>query len=178
MNLIRAPKMGWGRQLGEPWCSHSIPFSCCSLYTGHFVLLSLSFPHLWPAALLRRRALPCALARPGEPVGGATELRDLGMPVPEAGQGWRRLGALWCAIRCWLTQCRQLREGPTEQSCHSVHSRLEGMGRRGPLLVTGKAWKGVCGTRGSLRTMHGGGSAPSCCAFTHRVCLLLVLFMG
>ena len=27
----------------------------------------------------------------------------------------------------------------------------------------------VCGTRGSLRTMHGGGSAPSCCAFTHRV---------
>ena len=26
-----------------------------------------------------------------------------------------------------------------------------------------------CGTRGSLRTMHGGGSAPSCCAFTHRV---------
>ena len=23
--------------------------------------------------------------------------------------------------------------------------------------------------RGSLRTMHGGGSAPSCCAFTHRV---------
>lgn len=64
------------------------------------------------------------------------------MPVPEAGQGWRRLGALWCAIRCWLTQCRQLREGPTEQSCHSVHSRLEGMGRRGPLLVTGKAWKG------------------------------------
>ena len=27
----------------------------------------------------------------------------------------------------------------------------------------------MCGTRGSLRTMHGGGSAPSCCAFTHRV---------
>ena len=27
----------------------------------------------------------------------------------------------------------------------------------------------VCGTRGSLRTKHGGGSAPSCCAFTHRV---------
>ena len=27
----------------------------------------------------------------------------------------------------------------------------------------------VCGTHGSLRTMHGGGSAPSCCAFTHRV---------
>ena len=27
---------------------------------------------------------------------------------------------------------------------------------------------GVCGTRGSLRTMHGGGSAPSCCAFSHR----------
>ena len=27
----------------------------------------------------------------------------------------------------------------------------------------------VCGTRGSLGTMHGGGSAPSCCAFTHRV---------
>ena len=23
----------------------------------------------------------------------------------------------------------------------------------------------MCGTRGSLRTMHGGGSAPSCCAF-------------
>ena len=29
--------------------------------------------------------------------------------------------------------------------------------------------RAVCGTRGSLRTMHGGGSAPSCCAFTHRV---------
>ena len=28
---------------------------------------------------------------------------------------------------------------------------------------------GKSGTRGSLRTMHGGGSAPSCCAFTHRV---------
>ena len=27
--------------------------------------------------------------------------------------------------------------------------------------------RAVCGTRGSLRTMHGGGSAPSCCAFTH-----------
>ena len=27
----------------------------------------------------------------------------------------------------------------------------------------------VCGTHGSLRTMHGGGSAPSCCAFTNRV---------
>ena len=29
--------------------------------------------------------------------------------------------------------------------------------------------RAVCRTRGSLRTMHGGGSAPSCCAFTHRV---------
>ena len=29
--------------------------------------------------------------------------------------------------------------------------------------------RAVCGTRGSLRTMQGGGSAPSCCAFTHRV---------
>ena len=29
--------------------------------------------------------------------------------------------------------------------------------------------RAVCGTRGSFRTMHGGGSAPSCCAFTHRV---------
>ena len=29
--------------------------------------------------------------------------------------------------------------------------------------------RAVCGTRGSLRTMHGGVSAPSCCAFTHRV---------
>ena len=29
--------------------------------------------------------------------------------------------------------------------------------------------RAVCGTRGSLRTMHGGGSAPSCCAFIHRV---------
>ena len=29
--------------------------------------------------------------------------------------------------------------------------------------------RAVCGTRGSLRTMHGGGSAPSCCVFTHRV---------
>ena len=29
--------------------------------------------------------------------------------------------------------------------------------------------RAVCGTRGFLRTMHGGGSAPSCCAFTHRV---------
>ena len=29
--------------------------------------------------------------------------------------------------------------------------------------------KGPTAGRGSLRTMHGGGSAPSCCAFTHRV---------
>ena len=27
----------------------------------------------------------------------------------------------------------------------------------------------LCGTQESLRTMHGGGSAPSCFAFTHRV---------
>ena len=27
--------------------------------------------------------------------------------------------------------------------------------------------RAVCGTRMSLRMMHGGGSAPSCCAFTH-----------
>ena len=30
-------------------------------------------------------------------------------------------------------------------------------------------FRSVCGTRGSLRTLHGGGSVPSCCAFTHRV---------
>ena len=29
--------------------------------------------------------------------------------------------------------------------------------------------RAVCGTRGSLRTMHGGDSAATCCAFTHRV---------
>ena len=29
--------------------------------------------------------------------------------------------------------------------------------------------RAVCGTCGFLRTMHGGVSAPSCCAFTHRV---------
>ena len=29
--------------------------------------------------------------------------------------------------------------------------------------------RAVCGTRGSLQTMHGGGCAPSCCAFIHRV---------
>ena len=29
--------------------------------------------------------------------------------------------------------------------------------------------RAVCGTRGSFRMMHGGVSAPSCCAFIHRV---------
>ena len=29
--------------------------------------------------------------------------------------------------------------------------------------------RGVCGTCGFFRTMHGGVSAPSCCAFIHRV---------
>ena len=29
--------------------------------------------------------------------------------------------------------------------------------------------RALCGTHGSLRMMHGGGSARSCCAFTHRV---------
>ena len=29
--------------------------------------------------------------------------------------------------------------------------------------------RAVCGTRGSFQTMHGVVSAPSCCAFTHRV---------
>ena len=33
----------------------------------------------------------------------------------------------------------------------------------------GSPRRAVCGTRGSLRTMHGGGSAPSCFAFTLRV---------
>ena len=36
--------------------------------------------------------------------------------------------------------------------------------------------RAVCGTRGSLRTMHGGGSAPSCCAFTHRVAFVEPIF--
>ena len=44
-------------------------------------------------------------------------------------------------------------------------------------MITGKAYKDVvqhlftCFSylRGPLRTMPGGGSAPSCCAFTHRV---------
>ena len=35
--------------------------------------------------------------------------------------------------------------------------------------VSGPSSSCVCVTRGSLRSMHGGGSAPSCCAFTHRV---------
>ena len=35
--------------------------------------------------------------------------------------------------------------------------------------------RAVCGTRGSLRTMHGGGSAPSCCVFTHRVASVICL---
>ena len=34
---------------------------------------------------------------------------------------------------------------------------------------SGVPGRAVCGTRGSLRTMHRGDSAPSCCAFTHRV---------
>ena len=42
-------------------------------------------------------------------------------------------------------------------SWHSSHWR--GRGSQAPR-------RAVCGTRGSLRTMHGGGSAPSCCAFT------------
>ena len=37
-----------------------------------------------------------------------------------------------------------------------------------PLLEM-ESSRAVCGTRGSLRTMHGGGSAPLCCAFPHRV---------
>ena len=37
------------------------------------------------------------------------------------------------------------------------------------LRVSQAPRRAVCGTRGSLRTMHGGGSSPSCCAFTHRV---------
>ena len=40
-------------------------------------------------------------------------------------------------------------------------------------MVLGGASR-VCGTRGSLRTMYGGGSAPSCCAFTHRVTHILL----
>ena len=46
------------------------------------------------------------------------------------------------------------------------------MGYRWPLeLLRGSQAprRAVCGTRGSVRTMHRGGSAPSCCAFTHRV---------
>ena len=52
--------------------------------------------------------------------------------------------------------------------------RIPGTGEREPrwpleLLRGSQApRRAVCGTRGSLRTMHGGGSAPSCCAFTHR----------
>ena len=34
------------------------------------------------------------------------------------------------------------------------------------LIILQAPRRAVCGTRGSLRTMHGGGSAPSCCAFS------------
>ena len=37
------------------------------------------------------------------------------------------------------------------------------------LRVSQAPRRAVCGTRGSLRTMPGGGSSPSCCAFTHRI---------
>ena len=39
----------------------------------------------------------------------------------------------------------------------------------GAWWATSIARQAVCGTRGSLQTMHGGGSGPSCCAFPHRV---------
>ena len=43
-----------------------------------------------------------------------------------------------------------------------------GEARPGQMLRGSQApRRAVCGTRGSLRTMHGGGSAPSCCAFTN-----------
>ena len=67
------------------------------------------------------------------------------MPVPEAGHRWRRPGALWRAICCWLIQCPQpLHEGQTEQSCHSgfTHGR-RAWAAEGPLLATGKALKGL-----------------------------------
>ena len=77
------------------------------------------------------------------------------------------------------------RAGLHSRLIRGVSSHLEGK-QRIPLssrVPTGISWspqsglKGVrppvefeeCGTRGSLRTMHGGGSAPSCCAFPHRV---------
>ena len=54
--------------------------------------------------------------------------------------------------------------------------RIPGMGEPGGLPSVGsqdsdttEPRRAVCGTRGSLRTMHGGGSAPSCCAFPLRV---------
>ena len=58
---------------------------------------------------------------------------------------------------------------PSEPTGKPKNTGVEPIPFPGELPNPRIARRAVCGTRGSLRTMHGGGSAPSCCAFTHRV---------
>ena len=71
----------------------------------------------------------------------------------------------------FLTSARALWGSCLENSMTEEPGGLQSMGSQivGQLRGSQAPRRAVCGTRGSLRTMHGGGSAPSCCAFTHRV---------
>ena len=72
----------------------------------------------------------------------------------------------WAA--CTRGRCAQ----PPTRTSGTPTSKRPARGSQGHRWCGPAARRAVCGTRGSLRTMHGGGSAPSCCAFTHRVVLV------
>ena len=66
--------------------------------------------------------------------------------------------------------------GKSLQSCPTLCDPMDGSPAGSPVpgILQARTLecaprRAVCGTRGSLRTMPGGGSAHSCCAFTHRV---------
>ena len=73
----------------------------------------------------------------------ATHSSVLAWKIPGTGGAW------WAAV-CGVAQSRTRRHAHGDLTSLAPH-------------------ESVCGNRGSLRTMHGGGSAPLCCAFTHRV---------
>ena len=75
----------------------------------------------------------------------------------------------WCREPRCSPRVRLVCRGTFEGCRKAIRDRFALQGGTGDFPSDAVAGKGVCGTRGPLRTMHGGGSAPSCCAFTHRV---------
>ena len=154
--------------LGWPWEAQSSPRVARESWARNPSLLpgvlgsglpGLGTEHL-PGALCSGTGSP-ALGLRGEAKDSALlSSRDAGLLEPPEAEGSGAGG-----VQTAKASRKQSSLSGKESAQGCIPQRL--LGRPDEALGGGN--QGVCGTRGSLRTMHGGGSAPSCCAFTHRV---------